>query len=341
MFRMRNKIKLSQLQPHPQNPRKHLDSEELANSINETGLLSPLIVRRIGNDNFEIISGHRRKTALEKLGHSTADCDVVEMTDEQAYKALMTANIQSQSLSEIEEAEGIKHMIDAYEWTQGRVAKEFGKGQVWVNRRLDLLNLEPQIQEQIITRVITATHGREIGQLPKEVQGVVTRQVVEEKLSTRETADLVKKINNPLIEDSSTEFEIQTESIDEIRPLEIVEELTVKLTVSPTNHQIGDQLDTELKSEFSATNPQFQGKSLPTISSRHSSNRIRASDYITKFYEFLANLDDETIDGIIELDETSHFLAVIDKAQDQLNWMRAKVTKSGETNIVEFRRKEA
>lgn len=314
MFRMRNQIKLSQLQPHPQNPRKHLDSDELIDSIRETGLLSPLLVRRIGFEKFQIISGHRRKLALERMGENYADCDLVEMNDEQAYKALMTANIQSHSLSEIEEAEGIKHMLDAYEWTQERVAKEFGKSQDWISLRLKLLAVAEPVKELLTTRVVSAGQVRHIAQLPVEKQTEVAERVVSEDLSVRETAELVRQIKNPDIQVRPTECEIQTESTDEIRLLE---------------------------TEVNVTNPQFLGKSLPSMPTRNVSNRIRASDYITKFYEFLANLDDETIDGVIELDETDHLLAVIDKAQEQLNWMRSKVTKAGETNIVEFRRKEA
>lgn len=177
---------------HPKNPRKQLIIDDLTDSIVESGQLVPILVRLHG-EGYQIISGHRRKAALERAGILKADCDVVEMDDEQAYKALMVTNIQAQTLSEIEEAEGIRYMMDSFEWSQQRVSVEFGKSQKWVSFRLSFLNLDEMVKDNLSTRVLTPTHAREIAQLPIEIQTEVANKVIDEGLSTRETADLVKR----------------------------------------------------------------------------------------------------------------------------------------------------
>lgn len=157
----------------------------------------PLLVRPF-KDGYQIISGHRRRAALERaMVSSDAECDVVEMNDEQTYKALMVTNIQAQTLSEIEEAEGIKHMTELFDWTQERVAKEFGKSQNWVNMRLSLLKLEEPVKEMIIARAINPSQARYISTLPTEKQTEIAQQVADEGLTKRETAELVKQINEP------------------------------------------------------------------------------------------------------------------------------------------------
>src|SRR5690606_1711440 len=129
-----------------------------------------ILVRRVGVEKFEIISGHRRKAALQLLGEKYADCDIIEMTDEQAYRALMVANIQAQTLTEIEEAEGIKNMIESHKWTQERVAKEFGKSQDWVSLRLKLLTLDGPVKEMLTNRFVSATQASFIAKLPQDKQ---------------------------------------------------------------------------------------------------------------------------------------------------------------------------
>lgn len=279
--------------------------EDLTDSLIESGQVVPLLVRPF-NKGYQIISGHRRRAALERAGFLEAECDIAEMDDEKADALLLTTNFLSQTLSEIEEAEGIQHMRDAYGWTQERVAKEFGKTKMWVSYRLSLLGLNDEVKESVNARLLTATHAREIAQLPQEMQSDVARQVIEEQLSTRGTNELVKQIKEP-------------ESTEEYVPAQ--------------NEPVSEEDITRVinKPEASLSKP------------REIPKRIKASDYITKFYEFLANLDFDTIDGFIELDEDQHVLAMIDSAKEQLEWMRSKIqgAKNGDGKVVEFRKKEA
>lgn len=331
--------------PHPQNPRKQLIVDELSISIKESGLLSPLLVRRVNMNQFQIISGHRRKAALEQMGEKYADVDIIEMNDEQAYKALMTANIQSQSLSEVEEADGIKHMMDTYEWTQDRVAKEFGKSQVWVNRRLDLLHLDAGIQEQIITRVITATHGREIGQLPPEKQPDVARQVVEEKLSTRQTAELVKQINNPQIDDSTNYREFQDSPLTDLRS---ESQKDVKRPLE-TSHQFDGQSETIPQIDDRLDHPKPEETRLYADPDMKRISEMNG--FILKLKDIELDLQPHVsvMDSLVEFNRSDEALRELDKIAFRLDWMRKHITNAkarleggtGEGTVLEFKRKEA
>lgn len=313
-------MKLEQLLPHPKNPRKHLDIEELAGSIKESGLLSPILVRRNGKDEFQIISGHRRKAALEAMGEKYADCDIVEMSDEEAYRALMTANIQSHSLSEVEEAEGIKHMMDAFEWTQERVAKEFGKTQNWISMRLGLLKLESPVKEMIIARAINPSQARYINSLPEDKQEEIALKVADEGLSSRETAELVKEIIHPIVRD-----EIRTEP-------EIQEQLE-------TNHQIEDRSDQPKPEETRL----YADPDMKRIS--------EMNGFILKLKDIALDLQPHTsiMDDLVEYNRSDEALHVLEKIAFRMEWMRKHITNAksrkegggSEGTLLEFKRKEA
>lgn len=331
---------MRQLHAHPQNPRKQLTVDDLAESIKESGQLVPLIVRRVGMENFEIISGHRRKAALESIGEKYADCDLIDMTDEEAYRALMVTNIQAQTLSEIEEAEGIKSMMEKFNWTQSQVAKEFGKSQKWVSFRLSLLKLDESVQENLSTRVLTATHAREIAQLPTEQQAEVVQKIIDENRSTRETAELVKEIIHPKISESSKDVARATNDYVTGHNESISKEDTTRAVNASLQE---DDYNTRYKETTThvTSEEKVHAREQKPIN-REPSPKIKASDYITKFYRFLADTDTETIDGIFELGDADHVMAIIDKTIDTLKWMRNKVDKSKSegSNVVEFKRRE-
>jgi ParB family chromosome partitioning protein len=238
MIRQRKVIVLERLINHPKNPRVRIDVEELTASIKEVGQLVPLLVRPSG-EHFEIISGHRRKEALRQAGRISAECDVLELDDEQAFKALMVANIQAQSLTEIEEAEGIRRMMEEFEWSQGRVAKEFGKSQQWVSYRLALIqNLALEVQELVTTRVVNPTQAREIAQAPKELQSAIADKVVKEDLSTRETEALVK-----VLKDESIPPDLKQKAIESpnLKPKDI--ETAARIQDPDTRREVAEKLE--------------------------------------------------------------------------------------------------
>lgn len=322
---------MSQLYAHPQNPRKHLDNDELIESIKETGQLVPLLVRRIGFEKLQIISGHRRKSALEAIGEKYAECDVVDMTDDQAYKALMITNIQAKSLTEIEEAEGIKHMIDLYEWTQDRVSKEFGKSQNWVNMRLGLLNLAEPIKELIIARAINTSHARYIGKLPQEQQEEAITHVIEKNLSTRETAELVKDITHF----QEVQDEIHTEpQKNEFRTLETEREIHTELDEEKEN-------EPEIHASYPITPRNLTGTY---------QERKEAADVLLKIRLAIVDMSNPYYpDKLVELNLDVEALELMDKLENSMKWLKQKISNarnrmgSEPTNgsVVEFKKKIA
>lgn len=302
------------LQPHPSNPRKQVqnDLEELTDSIYETGLIEPLIVRPLGNE-YQIISGHRRKAALERVGFLEAECIVKELNDEDALKLLLVTNIQRKSMSEIEEAEGIRRMMDEFGWSQERVADEFGKGQRWVSYRLSLLGLDDSIKEKLSTRVLKPTHAREIAQAPKEVQSEIADKVVEEKLSTRQTEELVKSYKSP----KQVEVPPIQNKVDDVE------------TTYPSNVLEDEEI---LK-------PKTQIEQGPSIYEK----RDQIYSFQLKFHKFLVQTQESLIDRIIEVDEgqIEETIDLIDKSIEQMKWMRTKLAKAlepKEGKVIELRR---
>lgn len=338
-------MKLDQIFSHPKNPRKQLIVDELAESIKESGLLCPLLIRRIGFEKFEIISGHRRKEALIAMGETYADCDVVEMNDEQAYKALMTANIQTHSLSEIEEAEGIKHMIDVHQWTQERVAKEFGKSQNWVNMRLGLLRLEKPVQELIIARAINTAQARYINNLPAENQEEIAHQVVSDGLSSRETAELVKQLNSPRNEKISTpHFEGNSNSH------QIDDKLTSYQNDSQSNnHEIQDSSKTSCEFRSKLDEPKKEEKRL--YSDPDMKQISEMNGFILKLKDIEIDLQPHgsVMDTLVEFNRDTEALNELAKIEFRINWMRKHISNararlegsSSEGTVLEFKRREA
>lgn len=373
-------MKLEQIHSHPKNPRKQLIVDELVESIKESGLLSPLLVRRVGSE-FEIISGHRRKEALSAMGETHADCDIVEMTDEQAYKALMTANIQAHSLSEVEEAEGIKHMVDAYEWSQERVAKEFGKSQKWISFRLSLLDTDDSVKDGLSTRVLTGTHAREIAQLPQEKQSEVVAKVVEEKLSTRETAELVKMINNRQNDDSSMTYVEHTSFSDsnqltiegvennlqidnQINNREIHDSSMMWVETTPsterkiapseqTHHQIDDKLNHREIHDTSPTS--YEEDIKPEERNLYADPVMREiskmNGFVLRLQEIEIDLNPHSsiMDMLVDFNRDTQALHELDKIEFRIGWIRKHISNAraklqGGTNegtLLEFKRREA
>ena len=312
-------------------------------SIQESGQLVPLLVRPVEDGKYEIISGHRRKNALQRAGMLRAECDIVEMTDEQAYQALMVTNIQAQSLSELEEAEGIKHMIDSFEWTQDRAAKEFGKTKMWVSYRLSLLGLSDEVKESVNARLLTVTHAREIAQLPQEQQPEVAKKVVEEKLSTRETADLVKQFTHPKTEVSEPVINLMNSS----------PELTDNLSVSEPKSQqdIGSEptivnlspIEPELvaKKEISPQSSELNDVDKKRIE--------RAHDYLLALENFIVDVQPihGVIETLVELGRAYESIQLIDRINEKLQFARLHIqnastkTEGAKGEVVEFRRKDA
>ena len=215
-------LKLEQLETDVFSPRKAFSEgyiEELAESIQREGQLKPIIVRAHPTkpNVYQVIDGEHRIRALRKLGREVVRAEVRRLSDEEAYLLAIRVNeMHGKRLEELEEGLHIKKMMDEFGYTQIEVAEKLKKSQPWVSSRLRLVErLALETREAFITRVIDATHAREIAELPKEDQTAVVAKVVGEKLSSRKTTALVHAIK----EQPDAKEEILSKPVEVVAPL--------------------------------------------------------------------------------------------------------------------------
>lgn len=195
------KLLLSQIKPNPKQPRRHFDEaalEELANSIQEKGLLQPILVRPIKNG-YEIVAGERRWRAAQRAGLSEVPVVLRELTDREALELAIIENLQREDLGPLEEARAFKQLLD-FGLTQDEAAQSVGKGRTTVTNALRLLTLPKNAMEALENGSITAGHARAILAMSKGTQDWALEQIVTNNLSVRqaEQLKLVVEEENPV-----------------------------------------------------------------------------------------------------------------------------------------------
>ena len=188
-------IPLDRVSPNAAQPRKHFDSDalaELASSIEQYGVLVPIIVRARG-DRFEIIAGERRwrASAIAKKGGIPAI--VRASNDVESIEVAIVENLQREDLNPLEEAYGFAHLIDEYSFTQEQLAGRIGKSRPAIANALRLLTLDDEIKTMLVERRITAGHARALLAVPAAKRLALARRVADEQLSVRAIEELVRE----------------------------------------------------------------------------------------------------------------------------------------------------
>jgi ParB family chromosome partitioning protein len=198
-------VSVDQLSPGKYQPRKKFDEEslqELADSIIEQGLMQPVIVRKSDN-NFEIIAGERRWRAAKLAKLDTIPVIVRDINDRTASIIALIENMQRVDLSSIEEAEGIKKMIDEFGMTHEEASDAVGKSRSAVSNLLRLLQLTDFVKDQLNLGHIDMGHARALISLSADQQNMVCQKIINEKLSVRKVEELIQsgisKVNNKKI----------------------------------------------------------------------------------------------------------------------------------------------
>jgi ParB family chromosome partitioning protein len=171
--------------PNPEQPRQVFDQEalgELAQSIGEVGLLTPILVRPNG-DGYEIVHGERRWRACKLAGLETIRAEVREIDDDEAYTASVVENEQREGLSPIETARALKRMMDAQELTQAGVARRISKSRTWVAQKLRLLSLPDDTQSLVKAGSLTEGHARQLLKLQTAAMGDKVHALADEAVS--------------------------------------------------------------------------------------------------------------------------------------------------------------
>ena len=234
------KISVDLLSPGQYQPRKRFDEEslqELADSIIEQGLMQPIIVRKVQN-NFEIIAGERRWRAAKLAKLDTIPVIIRDINDRTASIIALIENMQRVDLSSIEEAEGIKKMIDEFGMTHEEASDAVGKSRSAVSNLLRLLQLTDFVKDKLNSGDIDMGHARALISLSADQQNMVCQKIINEKLSVRKVEELIQsgitKVNNKKIS------KVNNKNNDiEILQKEFSEKLGFPVTIENKNNNSG------------------------------------------------------------------------------------------------------
>ena len=191
-----NSLKLSQLQPGKYQPRTRMDEGslyELAESIKAQGVMQPVLVRAVGPDRYEIIAGERRVRAARLAGLDDIPVLVRDVPDEAAAAMALIENIQREDLNPLEEAQGIKRLVDEFGLTHEQAAQAVGRSRSAASNLLRLLNLTQPVQQMLMAGDIDMGHARALLPLEGAQQILSATEIVAKKLSVREAERLVAR----------------------------------------------------------------------------------------------------------------------------------------------------
>ena len=193
-------LNISQMQPGKFQPRSYMDDaalQTLADSIKSQGIMQPILVREISQDRYEIIAGERRWRASQIAGLNEVPVLVREIEDESALAMALIENIQRENLNPLEEAQGIKRLIDEFTMTHEKAADAVGRSRVAVSNLLRLLTLSQPVQEMLLHNQLDMGHARALIGLDAAQQIMLANKIVSQKLSVREVESLAKQQQTP------------------------------------------------------------------------------------------------------------------------------------------------
>ena len=235
-------IQIERIVPNRYQPRQVFDSSkitELAESIDEHGLLQPIVVRPIEENMYEIIAGERRFRALQSLHKSQADVIIRHMNDEETAVVALIENIQRENLSAVEEAEAYKKLLEIGGTTQSELAKSLGKSQSFIAHKLRLLKLAPKVINRLREGKITERHARAVLSLKEDDQEKLIEQVISQKLNVKQTEARVKqKIGPEKVKAQSFQFSKDlTQARDEVgKSIQAIEQSGIRVEQRDKEH---------------------------------------------------------------------------------------------------------
>lgn len=187
-------ISISKITAGIYQPRKHFDHaelEELANSIKESGLIQPITLRKVSDeDHYEVIAGERRLRAAKLAGFLEIPSIVKKINNHEALELALIENIQRIDLSLIEEAVGYKQLIEEFSYAQEQIAKKIGKSRSHIANLLRLLTLPKSVKDLLDKKLISMGHARAI--INSNNPEKLAKKTVGESLTVRHVEDLVR-----------------------------------------------------------------------------------------------------------------------------------------------------
>ena len=192
-----NKLRIMEIEPNHDQPRKDFDEKalsELAESIEQHGILQPLVVRPLASGSYQLVAGERRWRAARIAGLTEVPVIIKELTDEEVIEIAMIENLQREDLNPLEEALGYRYMMDELKITQEQAAEKVGKSRPAVANALRLLKLPDEVQNMVKNNLISPGHARALLGFDNENMIIETAKlIVKEDLSVRDVESLVEK----------------------------------------------------------------------------------------------------------------------------------------------------
>ena len=214
------KINISQIIPNPSQPRKKFrdkDLKELSSSIKNQGLIQPIVVKPISNNQYQIIAGERRWRASQLIGVHEIECVIKDVDSTNVLEAALIENIQREDLNVIEEADAYKRLIDLKKINNENLAKLIGKSSSHVSNILRLLELDEKIQQMVIDGDLSMGHARALIGVPDAINKA--KEIIERKLSVREVEKITSEFKKNKIKKTSKDpniIDLEKELSDKI-----------------------------------------------------------------------------------------------------------------------------
>lgn len=187
-------LEIEKIQPGEYQPRTKMDKnslEELAQSIREQGLISPILVRPIGKNRYEIIAGERRYQASKMAGLKKVPVLIRKISNEKALAWALIENIQREDLNPLEEAAGIQRLLDEFHMTHETASQAIGRSRTATTNLLRLLNLAKPVQDHLMANEISMGHARALLSLEPAMQVAIAQEIIKKGLSVRQVETLV------------------------------------------------------------------------------------------------------------------------------------------------------
>lgn len=229
------KIKITQIEPNKTQPRTDFDEEKieaLADSIKEYGIIQPIVVKLNKNGFYTIIAGERRWRAARVAGLKEVPALIKEVSEQTEKEITLIENLLREDLNAIEEALGIKELMDLYGLTQDEVSKKIGKSRPAVTNTLRLLNLPKEIQDLVIEGLLSPGHARCLAVIDNvKLAQEIAEKIIAQQMSVRQAEAYIQALFREKKETKKTKEEVEIARYIKTLESEISSELGTKIKI--------------------------------------------------------------------------------------------------------------
>lgn len=193
--------------------------QELAESIQAQGIIEPIIVRPIAENQYEIVAGERRWRAAQLASMDQVPCIVRDYDDRQAAKITLIENIQREDLNPIEEARALQCLLEEFNYTHDEIAQSLGKSRAKITNTLRLLHLDTRVQQLLIDKKLSEGHGKALAGLPMLAQYELAKRCIQSEWSVRQIEQEVKQHKDQAADSSTTSADADISRLERLASL--------------------------------------------------------------------------------------------------------------------------